>query len=159
MQSQVLDPRRPYTGALAGGETHAFTLSVMAGQFVEILARQDGIDLVLVVHGSDDKPLAEIDSPNGSYGPEVALVEATVTGAFKIEVRALEKSAPGGKYQLSATLWPSRAAYEAAEAKKQDEIRRWLGRTAIPFVLSRTRGALPIWLPSRNSSRRHKWSD
>ncbi|WP_309721080.1 erythromycin esterase family protein, partial [Armatimonas sp.] len=94
-----------------------------------------------------DKPLAEVDSPNGSYGPELALVEVTVTGALKIEVRALEKSAPAGKYQLSATLWPSRAAYDAAEIKKQDEIRRWLGRTAVPLRTVQNEGSFADLAP------------
>jgi erythromycin esterase len=128
---QILDPRRPQTGTLSGGEAHSFTLECVAGQIVEILARQDGIDLVLTVRAPDDKTLAEIDSPNGSFGPELALIEVALTGVLKIEVRALEKSAPAGKYHLSAAIWPTRAAFDAAQARKQEEVRRWLGRVAV----------------------------
>ncbi len=43
--------------------------------------------------GPDGKKLAEVDSPNGAYGPEPVRLIGVVAGEYRIEVRSTDKRA------------------------------------------------------------------
>jgi hypothetical protein len=55
---------------LAGGGSDVYEVALDAGQFVDIVVDQQGLDVAVTLNGPDGKPLAEMDSPNGMYGPE-----------------------------------------------------------------------------------------
>jgi CHAT domain-containing protein/Tfp pilus assembly protein PilF len=93
--NQPLELGKPIERELKGGEVHAYTFKPEAGQFVSIVVEQRGIDVVVVVLAPDGKHLAEVDSPNGSNGPEPLSFVANGSGNYRIEVRPLEKTATG----------------------------------------------------------------
>src|SRR4029077_1032978 len=55
---------------LAGGATHYYQVSLGAGQFLRATVMQKGIDVVVAVYQPDGGKLIEVDSPNGTDGPE-----------------------------------------------------------------------------------------
>jgi CHAT domain-containing protein/Tfp pilus assembly protein PilF len=85
---------------LKGGESHRYRLSLAAEQYVDLVAEQQGIDVVVRLFGPDGKMLAEVDSPNGTAGPEPLPYITNIAGTYQIEVGSLEKDAPMGRYSL-----------------------------------------------------------
>jgi tetratricopeptide (TPR) repeat protein len=94
LEQKVLDRE------LAGGQTHTYRLPLTAGQFADVLAVQGGIDVVLVLFAPDGRKLGEVDSPNGSQGPEELWFLSEMAGDYKLEVRSLEKDADAGHYKI-----------------------------------------------------------
>ena len=75
-----------------------------------------------------------MDSPNGDQGPEPAQVVAAASGDYRLEIRALEKTAKRGGYQvkieelLTADQYAERLAAEKAQV---EGVKKWLAEHAI----------------------------
>jgi len=105
-------PKAP-SRVLAGGETHAYTLALKKGEYVKVAAEQQGVDLVLKVEDPEGKLLAEVDSPNGSLGPEAFGFSATLAGDHRISIQSLDPGARPGRYQLSLPIRLSAETFRA----------------------------------------------
>lgn len=83
--------------ALAGGQTHSYRVPLQDGQFMLAVVDQRGIDVVVQVFDPEGTLIDEIDSPNGTHGPEPISLFTQTTGDYRIEVRPLEEQpeAPG----------------------------------------------------------------
>ncbi len=95
-----LQPGKPIERELAGNQAHSYQLKLTAGQYLHVVVEQRGIDVVVTLFGPDGKKLAEVDSPNGTQGPEPVSWIAETTGNYRIEVRSLEKNVPTGRYEV-----------------------------------------------------------
>ena len=84
---------------LAGGETHAYQVTLASGQYAHAVVEQQGIDVVVKVFGPDGKQIAEVDSPNGIQGAEPISWVAAVAGAYRLEVSSFDKGAKAGRYE------------------------------------------------------------
>ncbi len=62
---------------LAGGGSQQFSVSLQAGQFLKVVVEQKGIDVVVRLLDADGQILTEVDSPNGTEGPEPLVFVAT----------------------------------------------------------------------------------
>jgi CHAT domain-containing protein/Tfp pilus assembly protein PilF len=109
---------------LKGGEAHVFEIVATANQFVHVVVDQRGIDVVVALFGPDGAKLLEVDRPNGSNGPEELFWIAAERGKYRLEVRALEQSAPAGKYRLKITEGQQSAAREQKILTAQEALRR-----------------------------------
>ena len=96
----ALEQGKPVERGLDGGGTHSYLISLAAGQFCHAVVHQLGIDVVVALYGPDGKQLVEMDSPNGTYGPERVSLVAGTSGSYKLEVRSLEKKAIAGRYRV-----------------------------------------------------------
>ena len=85
---------------LKGGESHAYRISVTAGQFIYALVDQQGIDVEIVLSNSDGLQLAVTDSPNGRWGSEPILMIATTPGEYRVVIRCPDAQAEAGNYQI-----------------------------------------------------------
>ena len=121
VDAQQLEPQKPTERTLAAKETHAYTIALEAGQFLNAAVNQRGVDVVVRVFGPDGKLVAEIDSPNGSQGDEPIALEAKSGGKYRIEVTPLEPANNGsvGRYEIRINEVLSAAAY----AKRLAELR------------------------------------
>ncbi|MEW6734658.1 MAG: tetratricopeptide repeat protein, partial [Acidobacteriota bacterium] len=99
-ESIVLEQGNPIERELTGGEIHSYQIKLIAGQFLNVVVEQKGIDIVAVLFSPDGKQLAEIDSPNRAQGPEPVLFITEVTGNHHLEIRSLEKTASAGHYKI-----------------------------------------------------------
>jgi tetratricopeptide (TPR) repeat protein len=105
----------PITVEMRGGEQRSYRVTLSAGIYVEFIAEQKGIDVVLVLRDPAGAPLLSVDSPNGAEGPETLSWIAKAPGQYALEIRTNEKGAAPGKYELRiSALRP---------AVPQDEIR------------------------------------
>jgi tetratricopeptide (TPR) repeat protein len=131
--THALDPNKPIERELAGGQVHAYRITLAAGQYLRVVVDQRGIDVVVALFGPDGKKLAEIDSPNGAKGPEHLSVVAKVPGNHRLEVRSLEKSAAAGRYEAKITALRDATQEDKAEdfARRLAEAKTEAERTAL----------------------------
>src|SRR5215813_8112564 len=111
---------------LNSGETHAYRVNVATEQYVYLVVDQQGIDVVVKVFGPAGPKLIEVDSPNGTQGPEPVSFIADAAGVYRIEVGSIAKDAKPGRYEIrleelrpatahDRNLLAARVAYEAGE--------------------------------------------
>jgi tetratricopeptide (TPR) repeat protein len=85
---------------LSGSQAQYYEITLDEGQFVQLVADQQGIDVVMTLFGPDGKQIIEVDSPNGARGPEPIWYVSEAAGPHRLVVRSLDKEAPAGKYQV-----------------------------------------------------------
>ncbi|MFY9224618.1 MAG: tetratricopeptide repeat protein [Blastocatellia bacterium] len=85
---------------LTGGETQSYLLKVDKGQYIELVVEQKGIDVVVAVYDSNNQKVYELDSPNGTTGPEPVYLVTTANGDYRLDVRSDDKKAKVGKYEV-----------------------------------------------------------
>src|SRR6185436_6477104 len=88
---------RPIERLLSGGETHSYQIALTADQYLHIVVNQRGIDVVVTMLDPDGRHLTEVDSPNGTQGPEPVRLVSESAGVYTLVVGSLEKAAPSGK--------------------------------------------------------------
>lgn len=99
---------QPIERELKGGETHSYRVDLQAGQFMHAVVEQKGIDVVVALVGPDGKPIVEMDSPNGAWGPERVSLITETCGSYRVDVRSDDKKAPLGHYRVEiAELRPA----------------------------------------------------
>ena len=103
-----LELGKPLERELAGRAQHAYQLQLLTGQFLHIIVDQRGIDAAVALFAPDGKKLVEVDGPE--QGPERLYWLAESAGNYRLEVRAVEKDAGAGWYEI--TLTTLRAATE-----------------------------------------------
>jgi CHAT domain-containing protein len=133
---------------LRGGETHVYRLDLARDQFVDLTVDQQGIDVIVRLDGPDGQRQTEVDSPNGTLGPEPAPVLAGEPGLYRLMVRSLEPQAPPGRYVLRLggvrMATPDDRALVAAERAwtRGEELRRSGERASLKKALQLDRQAL-----------------
>lgn len=110
----TLKLNQPVERALAGGETHQYNFMAKAGEFVQVVALQKGVDVTLTLIGPDGKELFKRDSPNGVKGSETLTFVAEVAGAYRLEVGTWSIFARGGQYILEL-----KAVHIATDTERQ----------------------------------------
>src|SRR5262245_16009242 len=96
-QSLVLG--QPIERELAGGQGHAYQITLSAGQFMKVIVEQRGIDVVVGLLGPDAKQIMEFDSEIRIQGQETVWQVAEVAGSYRMNVKAKHKGAPAGGYE------------------------------------------------------------
>ncbi len=86
--------------SLAGGKTHTYSVDLAAGQFLRVVVKQQGIDLIVRIVRAGGEKVAEVDRPNGLYGPEAVSLIAEETGEYRVEIIPAGKRAPTGTYSI-----------------------------------------------------------
>ncbi len=96
---QPLTADVPITRELAGGQTHSYQVTLAQGQYLEAVVEQRGIDVIVTVFAPDGQKVFEVDSPNGTQGPERVMLVAETSGPYRLEVRSYDQSAKAGRYE------------------------------------------------------------
>ncbi|MFL6275767.1 MAG: PPC domain-containing protein, partial [Blastocatellia bacterium] len=91
---------KPVERELSGSQSHSYKIALATGQYLHVVVDQRGIDVVVALFGPDGTKLIEVDSPNGTNGPEPLSWIAESTGLYRLEVRSLEKDAKQGSYEV-----------------------------------------------------------
>ena len=140
VEAQQLEQRKPIERTLEGKETHAYTIALEAGQFLDAAVNQRGVDVVVRVFAPDATLLAEIDSPNGTKGDEPIAFEAKAAGKYRIEVSPLDQpdNISRGKYEIriNEILLPDAYARLLAERRlKQQAVVARLKQNAVAIKM------------------------
>jgi CHAT domain-containing protein/tetratricopeptide (TPR) repeat protein len=94
---------KPIEREMRGGEKHSYKVHAAAGQFVHVVALQEGIDVFVTLLDPSGKQLLVVNSLNGSYGPEPVSFVAEVSGDFQLDVSPVSTDAQAGHYQMKLT--------------------------------------------------------
>jgi CHAT domain-containing protein/Tfp pilus assembly protein PilF len=127
--AQVLELDKAIERELAGNQNHAYQIALAAGQYLNATIEQRGIDLTVSLLAPDGKPLAEFDSEIRTHGQETASQVAETAGNYRLVVKAKQKDAPTGRYEirvaeLRAATEKDRALQEARNLGTESE-RLW----------------------------------
>jgi CHAT domain-containing protein/Tfp pilus assembly protein PilF len=79
--------------------THAFRFTAPAGTYLDLLVEQQGVDLVVALHGSEDRALTVVDTPTGRAGTERVRAVTRRSGPHRLEVSAAGAE-PGARFAL-----------------------------------------------------------
>jgi hypothetical protein len=112
----------PIERALAAGQSHNYSLSLEKDQLVQLVVDQRGIDVIVRVFSPAAKPVREIDSPNGTEGPEEVQFIAGASGNYRIEVAPLgqiENVTPG-RYEIKVVEVRKATEQEVQTARSQE---------------------------------------
>jgi CHAT domain len=96
-EARELTPEAPVESALAGGETHAYRITLASGQFLRVVVEQRGLDLVMVVFGPDGRQVAKAEKKNQEESAAVSVL-AEMAGVYRLEVSPPEKTLASGRY-------------------------------------------------------------
>lgn len=90
----------PVERTLAGGEVHSYRVMLTAGQYLYVVVEQKGIDVVVKLFGPDGQKITEVDSPNGTQGPEPVSLITPAPGNYRVEVVSPDKAVASGGYEI-----------------------------------------------------------
>jgi CHAT domain-containing protein/tetratricopeptide (TPR) repeat protein len=100
---RLLELDKPIEREMAGGQAHHYQVALTSSQFLRVVVNQRGINVVVTLFAPDGNKIAEIDSPNGTQGPERLSVIAETSGNYRLEVRSLGKDAAASRYDVRIT--------------------------------------------------------
>jgi len=135
---------------LLPGDAQAFTVTLREGDFLHLVVDQRGVDVVATLSDPAGRELLQVDTPNGSFGPESLFVVAGQSGQYRLAVRSLDARASGRYAVRIATLRRAGAAdrERAAAARAVDGAERLRARgdaAALRAALAAYRAALAGW--------------
>jgi len=99
-ESDWLEPGKPVERELPGGQSHFYKITMISGQYSQIVVEQRGIDVAVALFTPDGKKISEADSEHLIGGSETVSVIAEAPGAYLIEVRSTEKTAKAGRFEI-----------------------------------------------------------
>ncbi len=114
----------PLEGEIKPGEIQIYQVTLAAGDYVQVLLEQRGVDVALRLVAPVGKELADVDTQKFRQGVERLYWVTDASGDFRIEVRSLEKEL-GGPYQLR--LEEARAASNTDQLRVQALKLYWEG--------------------------------
>ncbi len=126
---------QPVDRVIGAGDVHHYHAPVEAGQILEIIVEQQGIDLSLSLFDGKGTRLRRIDSPNGEWGQESSVFRAAAAGTYRYQVRASKDTKPG-RYEIRMDILDEAdtSADQRAEAaelyNRAEALRRDGGREA-----------------------------
>jgi CHAT domain-containing protein len=135
---------------VGGGEVHTYALTLAAGQYVRVLVNQQGIDLVVTVFDLDGARTT-VDRPNGGRGREGVSFIARRDGSYRLELKALERAAPRGRYELAlGEVRPALPRDESRLAAEQavtegEALRARKTAVSLPQALEKFGQSIAIW--------------
>ncbi|MGH9938027.1 MAG: CHAT domain-containing tetratricopeptide repeat protein [Blastocatellia bacterium] len=145
----ALDPGKPVEREIAGGETHAYRITLAAGQYLRVMVEQRSDDLITTLYAPDDRRLGEYDCRWS--GAEPVSVIADAAGSHRLTVRTLQKAANRGAYQVRIEELresvPQDNARLVAE-KSSTEAKRLIDQgtaQSLRGAKERLETALPLW--------------
>jgi tetratricopeptide (TPR) repeat protein len=97
--ARPLEAGKPVEREMAGGQKHYYTITLEAGQYLQLIIGQKGIDVIVTLFDPEGKKLVEVDSPVGAYQPERVSIITDTPGGYRLELRPAQKDAGVGRYQ------------------------------------------------------------
>jgi CHAT domain-containing protein/uncharacterized protein HemY len=133
---------------IAGGESHAYQISLTAGQFVRVVVEQKGVDVALVLAVPDGKKGGEVNVTLAG-GLESLSAEAAASGEHRLTISAIGSAPLTGSYQVQVEVKAASAQDKQrlvaegllAEAVKSNQ----QGAAAAETALQKATEALRLW--------------
>lgn len=94
---------RPFTEqvlTLAWNGSYDFLVAAAPDQYIELVAMQEGVDVVLELYRPDNTLETRVDSPNRRQGPEPLPLIGSAKGPYKLTLRGGDRSPIVGQVRL-----------------------------------------------------------
>ncbi|MCA1636711.1 MAG: hypothetical protein LC802_24360, partial [Acidobacteria bacterium] len=146
----TLVPGETLQREIGGSERHAYTFVLAERQYAHILIKQQGVDVEATVVDLDGRRTG-VDRPNGARGPEGVSFVARQAGTYRLEVRALERAAPRGRYEISfdemRAVTPRDESRVVAEQSvtEGETLRARKTAASLPQALEKFDQAIALW--------------
>jgi hypothetical protein len=95
-----LNLRQSVDRTLEPGQADLFTVELSAGQFVHVIARKKGAEIVLSIRDPSGQTLLTRNSGNVQFGTETASWIAPSEGVYSVRVATFAQSAGSGHYEI-----------------------------------------------------------
>jgi CHAT domain-containing protein/Tfp pilus assembly protein PilF len=95
-----LESGKPIEREMAGGQKHYYKFALEAGQYLQLVVDQKGIDVIVRLFDAAGKKLSEGDNPLGAYRPERVSIIADTSIGCRLEVLPAQNDAPAGRYEV-----------------------------------------------------------
>jgi CHAT domain-containing protein/Tfp pilus assembly protein PilF len=99
-EAHLLEPGKPIKRELAGADSHTYQIWMNAGQFLNVIVEQQGIDVMAQLSGPSGEQIAEFDSERRSQGQELVPFVAEAAGLYRLTVLPRLKNSPAGGYEI-----------------------------------------------------------
>ena len=134
-QTESLQSGIPIERMLARGQSHSFTITLEAEQFLQLVVNQRGIDVIIRAFAPDGASLGEFDSPNGGEGPEQVSVVSLEAGVYRFEVTPLNQgeNVATGRYEIKV-IEQRKATDSELQARKNPELLKARGMALLTDV-------------------------
>jgi CHAT domain-containing protein/Tfp pilus assembly protein PilF len=96
----VLEFGKPVERDIAGGSKHLYNVGINSNEFIYLVVDQRGVDVVVRLYTPEGALIREVDSPNGTQGPEPLSYVSSSGGMFRLEVAPVDPQAPAGRYEV-----------------------------------------------------------
>lgn len=87
----------PLPQSLSAGRTRRYELPLEAGQYLQMVVEQRGVDVAVRLLDPAGSLLLRVDSPNGTQGPEELFLVADAAGRYVLEIEAADGA---GRYEV-----------------------------------------------------------
>jgi CHAT domain-containing protein/tetratricopeptide (TPR) repeat protein len=151
LPAQTLEADKPIERELKGGEVHVYSIQLKAGQLIELVVDQSGIDVVASLFAPDGQQLAEADNLKGMQGTEKVGIQAASAGGYELRVASLEKAAKTGRYQVKIITLRNATAQDRARMVARNKYReavdleRKRDAPSLRLAISAFEEVLPLW--------------
>ncbi|MEW6737037.1 MAG: tetratricopeptide repeat protein, partial [Acidobacteriota bacterium] len=96
----TLETGKPIEQQIVGNTVHQYEIKLMSGQFLHIVVKQLGIDVVVTLYDQNGKKLIEANHPNSTQRPETVFLITETGGNYRLEVRSFRNDVLGGRYEV-----------------------------------------------------------
>lgn len=146
---RALEPGASIVREMERGDVHSYQVTLTAGQYMSVVVVQRGVDAAVRLGGPDGQHLYQFDSR--WHGPEPVSFIAEVSGYYRLEIRALQKTGSRGGYEITfeelrAPEPKDQKRFSAGRASTEAKILIAQG-TAQSFLKAREKyeESLPLW--------------
>jgi len=120
-----------------------YAIDLEARAWALLRVDQLGVDLAITLYDPSGSKVQVFDSPNGAHGPEWVRIEASGTGRYDLEVRAIEEGSSAGVYELRVV--GSGAATATPEATMDAYLARYTTNDSPGLAIRILRDGSPLY--------------
>ena len=121
-----LAPGSPVTRELSLGQSHTYRLTLQAGQFVDLVVEQQGIDLTAALLRPDGREVVSVNAFDDGFRRETVAAIADVDGVHRVVVAPAPDAEPRGRYTIQIEP-ASRDAGRREPRRRRARVRAWRG--------------------------------
>jgi CHAT domain-containing protein/Tfp pilus assembly protein PilF len=151
-QPPEIEPGKQIESELKAGQTNAYKLNLVAGQFIHVVVDQKGIDVKVNLLAPDGSTIISIDGPNGPNGPEEMAIIASSSGEHSLAVVSDSQTDPPGNYRITVVSLRSptdvdrqRVAAESAFVEAYMKLRPQGTAVARRSAIEKMKSAMPFF--------------
>jgi CHAT domain-containing protein/tetratricopeptide (TPR) repeat protein len=99
-QNFTLVKQRGTVHSLLPNAPHVYHVDLVAGQYLDLIVQQRGIDVHLDLFGPGQESIFSVDSANSNHGPEPIFLVASKSGAYRISVSTSSPPSAAASYVI-----------------------------------------------------------